>query len=143
MLWGMDFLKKLRVTMYVKGVKTLVGEEDRSQWGYVVQTRSAGPYGAIEPGVYPDLKVHKELVYKSVLPEDQKAVVELVRAAAEKYGFELEVIDANKENLVQQIEDKIRHIDAFPTLISSTGEKIEGNITEERIKALVSKLSTA
>ena len=130
-------VKGLKATLYVKGVKTVVGVDDRSHWGYVVY-----PQGGIgnpkNPrfDAKPDYKVYREIEYKSVLPEDQKALVEMVKAAAVKYGFELTIIDVTEKGFLHKLEDRLKGISTFPAFVTDRGLKIEGNITEERIKAL-------
>ncbi len=121
----------MKAILYVKGVKTKF-VEDHSYQGYVIG-------GAAQPGqfrVYPDYKVIIDTKCKSVLPEDQKALVQRVRALAVKHGFELKVIDVTKGDFLDRLEDKLKGISSFPTLITDKGHKIEGEITEERIKAL-------
>lgn len=123
----------MRATLYVKGVRTKF-VEDRSYQGYVIG-------GAAQPGslgrMYPDYKVIVETTYKSVLPEDQKAVVEMVKAAALKYSFELKVVDVTDESLLQKLDGRSKRINAFPAFVTDGGLKIEGEVTEEQIKALL------
>jgi len=107
--------------------------EDLSYQGFVIG-------GAAQPGqfrTYPDYKVIIETKYKSVLPEDQKAVVEMVKAAALKYGFELKVVDVTEEGFLQKLEGRSKGINTFPAFVTDSGLKIEGDISEERIKALL------
>ncbi len=123
-------------TLYVKGVRTKQVE---------TVTRQGGPVGMIgytggtATRTYPEvnLREYEEITYKSVLPEDQKAVVENVKTLAVKYGFELRVIDVTEKGLLQKLEDKLQGIDTFPCLVIDDGLKIEGTITEERIKTLL------
>jgi hypothetical protein len=132
-------VKGLKATLYVKGVKTAIGVDDRSHEGYVVQTMSGGKVPYVPPRVISDYKEYVEPEYKSILPEDQKALVEMVEAAAVKYGFELTVIDVTEKSFLHKLEDRLKGISTFPALITDCGLKIEGDITEERIKALFAK----
>lgn len=125
----------MKATLYVKGVKTAVGVDDRSHEGYVIQTMGYGRMN-VPPRVIRDYKVYKETEYKSILPEDQKALVEMVKAAAIKYGFELTIIDMTEKGFLHKLEDRLKGISTFPAFVTDRGLKIEGNITEERIKAL-------
>ncbi len=122
----------MKATLYVKGVRTKF-VSDASYQGYVM---TSGPYGA-QAREYPDYKVIIDTKYKSVLPEDQKAVVEIVKAAALRYGFELKVIDVAEKHFLRKPLDKSKGINAFPTLVTDDGSKIEGDITEEQVKALL------
>jgi hypothetical protein len=130
-------VKGLRATLYVKGVRT-TQVEDRSSEGYVVQAMGElGAGGAGTVRVFPDRKVIKITTYKSVLPEDQKAVVEMVKAAALRYGFELKVVDVTEESFLQKLGGKSKGISTFPAFVTDSGLRIEGDISEERIKALL------
>lgn len=126
----------MKVTLYVKGVKTTGKKFEEGRWTYRVTL--VEPY---KVRVDPDYKDAREVRYTySVLPEDQQKVVETAKTAAQKYGFDLEVIDVAAENLLTGLwQEKVKHISTFPTLVTDGGEKIEGEITEEQIRLLVSK----
>jgi hypothetical protein len=142
MLYLRRFVKGLKATLYVKGVKTAIGVDDRSHQGYVVQATESAVTAYVPPRVIPDYKVYREPEYKSILPEDQKALVEMVEAAAVKYGFELTVIDVTEKSFLYKLEDRLKGISTFPALVTDCGLKIEEDITEERIKALFAKQKT-
>lgn len=133
--WGV--VKVLRATLYVKGVRTKF-VKDLSYQGYVVQNMGAVGTYAPPPRIWPDYKVIKKTTHKSVLPEDQKALIETVKAAAVKYSFELKVIDVTVSSL-HRLRARLRGISTFPARATDRGLKIEGDITEERIKALLAK----
>ena len=63
----------------------------------------------------------------------------MVKAVAIKYGFELTVIDVTKEGFLYRLGTRLNGIGRFPTFETDSGLKIEGDITEERIKALFTK----
>lgn len=135
----------MKAVLYVKGVKTVNGVVDRSDWRFTGQLTSGGK--AAVPPFFPDYKVDNEAKYKSVLPEDQKELVEIVKAVAIKYGFELTVIDVTESprsahTSLHKPEDRLKGINTFPALVTDRGLKIEGDITEERIKALLAKQKT-
>ena len=131
-------VKGLKATLYIKGFRT-TAVKDASYQGYVVQNMGAVGTYAPPPRVWPDYKVIKKTTHKSVLPEDQKALIEMVKALAVKYGFELEVIDVTEKRLLRMFSTRLKRISAFPTLVTDRGLKIEGDITEERIRALFAK----
>lgn len=135
----------MKAVLYVKGVKTANGVVDRSHWRWTFQLTSGGK--AAVPPLFPDYRVDSEAKYKSMLPEDQKALVEMVKAAAVKYGFELTVIDVTESarsprTFLHKLGDRLKGINTFPALVTDRGLKIEGDITEERIKALLAKQKT-
>jgi hypothetical protein len=78
--------------------------------------------------------------YDFVLPEDQQRMVEDVKEAASKYGFDLEVVDLTKENAFHRwIQEHSQKIKTLPALVTGSGEIIEGVKTKEQIEALLSK----
>jgi len=120
-------MNKRKVTLYVQSIKTLIGTEEWGQWGYV-----ASP--SIRPGGYrlvQDYKTYSEPKYERVLPEDQKKFVEIVKDIASKHGFDVEIVDVAKE--------KERKIKIFPTLITDSGEKIEGSMPQEQVELMLRK----
>ena len=75
-----------------------------------------------------------------VLPDDQKDAVRMVRRVASKLGFEVEVVDVARENVIRREIQKERvKIRVSPTLIVSSGERIEGPLTEEQVEAILSR----
>lgn len=128
-------VKKRKVKLYLKGVKTVIGTEQWGRWGWVL---SPGPRGGYR--LLPDYKLYSRTKYESVLSNDHKRVVEIVEMIAHKHGFELEIIDVTKERILHRFKPKEnREIKTFPTLIIDSGEKIEGKISEEQIELLLSK----
>lgn len=120
-------INKRKVTLYVQSIKTLIGTEEWGRWGYV-----ASP--SVRPGGYRlvrDYKTYSEPKYERVLPEDQKKFVEIVKDIALKHGFDVEIVDVAKEK-----ELKIK---VFPTLITDSGEKIEGNMPQEQVELMFRK----
>jgi nitrogen regulatory protein PII-like uncharacterized protein len=129
-------MKKHKVTLYVRSAKTVIGTEDRSKWGYVGGAGVRGGYRII-----PDYKVYSEAEYKHVLSEDQKNIVEIVQEIARKYGLEIRVIDVALENpLDRLLQEEVKKIRVFPTLITDTGERLEGQISKEQIETLLANL---
>ena len=127
----------MKVTLYVQGAKSVAGIDDRSRWGYSQGSGLTADYGSPQ-AFTPDYKVYREVEYKSVLPEDQRGFVEMTQTLAEKYGFELEIIDVTKKNLLRKLVQKqLKHINTFPTLISEKGDKIEGYTSEKEIRKLL------
>ncbi len=127
----------MKATLYVKGVRTAV-EEELVSGGYVSEPlyRADGRIPT-QARASPYYDVKKKTTYKSVLPEDQKAVVEMVKAAALKYGFELKVADVSEESFLQKFEGRSKGINEFPAFVTDNGLRIEGDISEEQIKALL------
>ena len=124
-----------KVTVYVKSVKTAIGTEK------VGHTQFAGGPG-IRGGyrISPTYEIESITKYKFVLPEDQNEVVEIVEKIATRYGFDVEVVDVTKENILHRVlQEEVKKIKTFPMLVTDSGEKIEGNISKEQIKSVLSK----
>lgn len=128
-------MKRHKVTLYVQSVKTVTGTEEWVRWGYAGGAGVRSGYRLI-----PDYKVYSEAKYKRVLSDDQKKVVEMVKEVAHKYGFDVEVIDVAMENVLDKFMQKeVKKIRVFPTLITDSGERIEGDISKEQIESLLAK----
>jgi glutaredoxin len=126
---------KRKGTLYVKSAKTAIGTEKIDR-----QYFTAGPSPKVGGfRIIPKYEVESITKYNFVLPEDQSRVVEMVRKLAPKYGFDVEVVDVTKESIIHRVlQEEIKGIKTFPTLIIDSGEKIEGNISKEQIKSLLS-----
>jgi len=127
-------VKKRKVRLYVRSVKTVIGTKEVGKWGFVLGAGVRGGYRLL-----PDFKVYSEAEFESVLPDDQKRVADMVEAVANKHGFEVEIIDVTKEKILYRMSRRGPKIKIFPTLITDTGEKIEGKISEEQIESLLTK----
>jgi len=124
-----------KVTIYVKSVKTAIRTEK-----IVHQKLIGGPGARGGYRVIPTYEVNSITKYDFVVPEDQNKIVETVREIAAKHGFEVEIVDITRENILHRVlQEEIKKIKIFPTLITDSGEKIEGKISKEQIKSLLSK----
>jgi len=100
---------------------------------------------AIEARVYSHQwfdKSDEELVEDEyVLPPDQTDAIDLVKNVAARYGYEVEIVDLGKENiLMREIKEKIKGIDTIPTVETSLGGKLKGSqINKKSIEALLRK----
>ncbi|MGD0159592.1 MAG: hypothetical protein ABSB89_04775 [Candidatus Bathyarchaeia archaeon] len=148
---------KSNIRLYVKSVKTVTGnieldlgyEHVEGAYDRQVLDESGGypygPYGqtigidsADRPSHPPNVRTGPKEEY--VLPDDQKETVKLVRRVASKLGLGVEVVDVARENVIsREIQKQREKIRVFPTLIVSSGERIEGALTEEQVKSLLSR----
>jgi hypothetical protein len=77
-----------------------------------------------------------------VRPIANHRVAEIVKIIASKYGVEVEVVDVARENALHRILRKKRDkIEAFPTLVADTGQRFEGEMTEEKIEPFICQIS--
>jgi len=129
-------MKKRKLTLYVQSARNVYGIERWGRWGFAV---GAG----IRGGGYRlarDYKAYSEAKYESVLPGYQKKAVEVVKTIAQKYDLEVKIVDVTNENIIRKIIcTRGRRIKTFPTLISDTGERVEGKFTEEKMEQLLKK----
>jgi glutaredoxin len=128
-------MRNKKVTLYVKSIKTIIGTEKIDR-----QYFSVGPPVKVSGfRMIPKQEVDSITKYGFVIPEDQNRVVEMVREFAPKHGFDVEIVDVTKENILRRVlQEEIKRIKTFPTLITDSGEKIEGNISKEQIRSLLS-----
>jgi cysteine sulfinate desulfinase/cysteine desulfurase-like protein len=118
-------------TIYVKSKKVVTGEISVTE-PHLVSPSRGSPASADFSPLY---ETRTEKQYGYVLPDEQKAVLETVKRLCEKHGFELKIIDVTRENLVRRaLQEEIRRVKSFPTLMTDSGRRIEGNISEEQIE---------
>lgn len=104
-----------KIRLYVKSVKTVTGTVEVERV-YILLPRLP-PTAKTEPK------------HEYILSEDQQKTTEMVKSIAFKHGLEVEVVDVARENVFRREMEKEREkIRIFPTLIVSSGERIEGNI---------------
>lgn len=127
-----------KVAVFVKSVKGVTSEKVGYYTARVrVQDRGVGTVGVFRP--YTEETVTKD---EFILPEDQKEIVEMVWEIASNRGFEVEVVDVTKENILRrEIQEHAKHITTLPTVITDDGRRIEGNITKQQIETLLTKPS--
>jgi hypothetical protein len=124
----------LKVRLYVKGVKTV---SRAKKFGTVTFATQHVGQGIASPVTFDS---ETEAKYESILPEEQKKIVEIVEETTSKHGLELEVIDVTRENVFHRtIREELERIRSFPTLVLSSGERIEGRITKEQIESMLSR----
>jgi hypothetical protein len=119
-------MESRKVTVYVQSVKKAAGAEQWGEWGYTLAAGIRGGYRLI-----PDYKMHTEVTYENVLPEDQEQFVEMVKAAASRLGFDVEVVDCARRRGLRTKK--------FPTLVTDSGDKIEGVVSEQQVESFLAK----
>jgi ABC-type uncharacterized transport system substrate-binding protein len=134
-----------KTRLFVKSVKTVTGTEE---FEHITFAKRVGGRrdrfeleGKVMNGTFRIKAYQKETepVYEFILSEEQQEVVEMVKEAASEQGLEVEVIDVTKENVLHRaIQKELEKIRTFPTLIASSGEKIEGKMTKEQIESVLS-----
>jgi hypothetical protein len=134
------FLGKERLTLYVMSSKNLVSQtQEVEKMGTCVsatetQTRMPGGFGRI----YREKLTNTENCF--VLSEDQKRIVEMVREIASKLGLEVEVVDVAKESAFHKAIKREPKIATYPTLVTGSGEKIEGELTREQVETFLASI---
>jgi hypothetical protein len=114
-----------KIRLYVKSVRTVTGtvevEHARLREVHAVET---------------------EPKHEFILSEDQQKIFEIVQNISRRHSFEVEVVDVTRENFLRRtIKEKQEKIRTFPTLITDSGRRIEGELTEEEVELFLSKIA--
>jgi hypothetical protein len=76
--------------------------------------------------------------HKLVLPDDQQRTVMMVNAICRRLSLEVEVVDIGRVNALKRIVHWRRFkMMTFPTLLASTGQRLQGQITEEKVESFL------
>ena len=77
-----------------------------------------------------------------ILPEEQEKAAETVKSIASKCDLEVEVVDFGRENVLRRvIQEEREKIRIFPTLMTDSGRRIEGEMTAEKIELFLSQIA--
>lgn len=119
------FVAESGIRLFVKSVKTVTGTVEVERL-YTPRPRLPST-------------LETEPKHDYILPDDQRKTVEMVNRIARKYGLAVEVVDVARENVLRRIMQKERErISIFPTLIASSGKRIEGDMTEQQVEGFLS-----
>ena len=119
-----------KVTVFVKSNKNVRLEE--------FSVDRMGPTHRGTPVSVQRCKEVRRLKNEFVLPEEQQKIVLMIKEVARNNGFEVEIIDVTRENVLRRdIQEYAKHIHSFPTVITSDGRRIEGNITKKLVETLL------
>ena len=138
-----------KVRLYVKSERIITGTSEtereipaRSTFSHPDQVKVEG---SVAKGTFRMryFATETEPKYDFVLSEDQQTVVEMVKKVASRHGLNVEVIDVTKEHILHRlVRTKFEKIKTFPTLIVSSGQKIEGKITEKEVECIFSSIDS-
>jgi glutaredoxin len=125
-------------TIYVKSKKIVVGETSVRESHLVPPSRDSPAsrgFSRMRDAWDTIYETRTETQHGYVLPDEQRAVLETVKRLCEKHGFELKIIDVTRENLVRRaLQEEVRKVKSFPTLMTDSGRRLEGNVSEEQIE---------
>ena len=78
--------------------------------------------------------------YDYVLPEEQRKMVEDVKELSLKYGFNVEVVDLEKMNVLSRFEfERSKKIKTLPSMFTDSGEIFQGVMTKKQIETRFSQ----
>jgi hypothetical protein len=143
-------MSKLKVRLFVESVEASAegsstkGRTPAGKGRWVAEPGMIGGRGKVyeEPfGPLPSQGSESGLArgaHDFVLPAEQREAVEIVRRVASKAGLDFKVVDVGKMNVLHRaIQKEFGRIRRFPTLVLSSGKRIEGNMTEQQVIQLL------
>jgi hypothetical protein len=137
-----------KIRLYVKSVKTVTGtvETEHEVFGPSTLDRPnrVKIEGKISNGTFRlrQFAIEKEPKYEFILSEDQQKIIETVKNISQRYSLEVEVVDFARKNVLRRIiKEKQEKIKIFPTLITDSGLRIEGKMTDEKVESFLSKIA--
>jgi hypothetical protein len=78
--------------------------------------------------------------YDYVLPEEQRKMVEDVKELSLKYGFNIEVVDLEKMNVLSRFEfERSKKIKTLPSMFIDSEEIFQGVMTKKQIETCFSQ----
>lgn len=85
------------------------------------------------------LKAKLKRIYDYVLPDDQKALVEVVKRVSERSGLELRIIDVTKETAILRLWRKLKGMKEFPVVETSRGGRLEAPFSQSELERFISE----
>ena len=131
-------MKGRSLTLYVKSTKKAIGIEETGAWGYMGAPGMRGGTRIIR-----DYKVQRRIQYEYFLAEEQRRALNIIEILAREYGFELTIVDVAKHGSTRRlIEKRVKQMKVFPVLILDSGERVEGLMTRDSLRAFMSRNCT-
>jgi hypothetical protein len=93
----------------------------------------------LQPRMWRKHRVETGEVDLFVLPEQQQKIVEIVQEIAPEHGFKVKIVDLSRLNALSKMSKEIRSVTKFPTLVTSSGRKLEGMHLKAEIETFLSK----
>jgi hypothetical protein len=143
-------MARLKARLFVESVEVSAQEKSKT-----VGASNGKQHWVIDQGVFGSGKVYEESSGPSfsrsapyvfdrsapdlVLPSDQRKTVEIVKRVASNAQLDFKVVDFGKTSVRRRlvVQKEFGPINRFPTLVLSSGKRIEGNITEQQIAQLI------
>jgi glutaredoxin len=126
---------KQEITVYVRSMKIPVGETLVEEL-YPIKPRAPRAYEISKDTWF---KVKLKKIYRYVLPDDQKALVEAVKQLSERHGLELKIIDVTKETAMHRLWRKLKGIKNFPVVKTNRGDRLQAPFSQSRLERFVSE----
>lgn len=137
-----------KVRLYVRSAKVVAGttEAEHEVFGRMIldPLSRAKIEGRRGDGTFRvrQFAVETNPKYDYLLDEDQQRVVDLVERIARRNNLEVEVVDVTSENILRRVlQERRERIKTFPTLVVGSEQRVEGEITEEQVESLFSRIA--
>jgi hypothetical protein len=119
--------RKRILTLYVKSIRTQEEIGSLNRESAIASTLGPHYYRGTPMGdgdMYP--------VERFVLSEDQEQIIEIVKEKAFEQGFVVRIVDLTREEAHHRVE-------VIPTLITDSGKRLEGKISEQQLESLLAE----
>jgi len=125
---------KPKITVYVRSMKVPAGETLVEE-PYLMK-RATRVY-EISKDVWYAVRLKK--IYRYVLPDDQKEIVDVVEQLSEQRGFELKIIDMTREDAISRLWKKLMGIKNFPVVETKRGKRLQAPFSQSELESFVSR----
>jgi hypothetical protein len=119
--------RKRIITLYVKSVRTVEEIVTPDRDSEIAKTLGPHYYRGTPMGDGDTVPVDE-----FVFPEDQQEIIDMVKEIAPGHRFAVRVVDLTREEAHHRVK-------VIPTLISDSGKRLEGKISEEQLESFLAK----
>jgi hypothetical protein len=131
-------MEVITVKLYVKSIEKAVGKEN-----IVIEKPTVQIIGEFGPPIvrtYPTREVQSLTKYECVLPEDQQHMIEIVKEAVSRLGFQLEIIDVLQRDFSDKpLPREVTDLKGFPVLAIRSKTVLIRGFSREDVEQFLSQ----